>query len=1422
MIQASSVPHTTSPIGPGAMHEGGSAELMTGEMSERVASFDWAATRFGPRSAWPASLAATVTLLLDSPVGMVLLWGPDALMIYNDGYRPIAGARHPDALGQSARDIWPEVWTWNQDVLRRAFAGEAFSCRNEAMSIARNGEPESVWFDLFYAPVRDGSGTPAGVLCTVIETTALALTSARASDVARQLASSEVRLGMLVNQASIGIAQSTLDGRLASVNERFASIVGRRTEDLIGMRVEDLTHPEDRDASRDLQAELLSTGRPFTAEKRLLRPDGRAVWVNNHVSLARDDMGRPDFVIRIVQDISDRKDAELRAQESSERIELALGAGAVLGTWVWNVQDDKVVGDARFARSFSMDPERARVGLPIAECLTSIHPDDLEFTRSAIDASLRNGGPFRVEYRLRQPRGNWLWVEANGHCERNAAGVPVRFPGVLVNIGHLRSAAERQAFLIALGDQLRTIEKPESVSVKAVEATARHIQAHVVGYGETTPDGRSIDLLAAWSDQEPIRLDRFPTAAFGPAAEALRRGEASTEGTYPLGAEDEQGQRRYDPVTVVPLFRDGRWQAVLFAAGPSGRSWTASEVDLLREVIGRTWDAMERARAVVTLRRAQSRQAFLLRLNDHLSELHEPQEVMETVAEALGSYLSVTRAAYGEVLLDSKMIALARDWTDGSVDSFEGSFSFDGIAEDDIAQLMRGLTVTEDDFSKRRSFPPLLAGALQRSKTRAALAVPLIRDGRLRAGLFLTQKEPRRWSLDEISLTQEVARRTWDALERTRAEAALQRSEANLRAMFATLPVGILFAELPSGRVTEANARVEEILGYAVGPGSADPAYGDWIAFDEADRQVAVEEHPLFLAVTTGETATRVFHHQRGDGSRLWISVVGAPVRGPDGRITGGLVTVVDIDREKRAESALRELNATLEQQVELRTRERDRIWQNSRDLLAVMGLDGTLYAVNPSWTTLLSWSADDLVGQRFEAFVHPTDVAPTFAAIEKIRRNTLNQPFENRYRSENGAYRWFSWTASVEGHVVYAVGRDVTAEKEQALALQQAEEQLRQSQKMEAVGQLTGGIAHDFNNLLTGITGALDLLAKRIEQGRLENTGRYIDMAMNSANRAASLTHRLLAFSRRQPLEAKPVDANRMVVSMDDLLRRTLGEKIELEVKVADDLWLTLCDPHQLENALLNLVINARDAMPDGGRLTIATNNAPFDQPAAAAEAGVKPGSYILLAVSDTGCGMSEDVIARAFDPFFTTKPIGQGTGLGLSMIYGFAKQSEGTVRITSAPDVGTTVRLYLPRHRGEVLEPEQQRVAPPRAESGETVLIVEDDLTVRTLVLEVLRELGYQALEAEDGPSGLRILDSGVHIDLLVTDVGLPGLNGRQLADRAREVRPDLKVLFITGYAENATFGGSHLDLGTQMITKPFAVEVLATKIKDMIAEG
>ena len=480
-----------------------------------------------------------------------------------------------------------------------------------------------------------------------------------------------------------------------------------------------------------------------------------------------------------------------------------------------------------------------------------------------------------------------------------------------------------------------------------------------------------------------------------------------------------------------------------------------------------------------------------------------------------------------------------------------------------------------------------------------------------------------------------------------------------------------------------------------------------------------------------------------------------------------------------------------------------------------------------------------DVVGRRVR------DMVPAEAdSWVSLYRDVLETGRPIRFEKELEATgRWLELAAfkvgPAAGRQVAVLFQDLTARKraERALAdlnaslearvearteeLQSAHAALRQSQKMEAVGQLTGGIAHDFNNLLAGISGSLELIAKRMAQGRGAEIGRYVEAAQGAAQRAATLTQRLLAFSRRQTLAPRPTDANRLIGGIEDLIRRTVGPDIDLEVVGAGGLWLTEIDQSQLENALLNLCINARDAMaPGGGRLTIETANKWLDD-RHALQRDLAAGQYISICVTDTGSGMTQDVIERIFEPFFTTKPIGQGTGLGLSMIHGFVRQSGGQIRVYSEPGLGTTMCLYLPRYHGSPVASNPALSSPnPGSGHGETVLVIDDEPSVRSLVAEVLREHGFATLEAGDGPSGLRILNSGQRIDLLVTDVGLPGgLNGRQVADAARMRRPDLKILFITGYAENAAVGNGLLEPGMEVMTKPFAMMDLAAKVTTMI---
>jgi PAS domain S-box-containing protein len=573
----------------------------------------------------------------------------------------------------------------------------------------------------------------------------------------------------------------------------------------------------------------------------------------------------------------------------------------------------------------------------------------------------------------------------------------------------------------------------------------------------------------------------------------------------------------------------------------------------------------------------------------------------------------------------------------------------------------------------------------------------------------------------------------------------------------------------------------------------------------------------------TGEAAVvRGREVRLGDDDEVkYIDFVYQPIRDERGEVTGLFIGGYDVTEAHRVAEALRTLNAELERRVIERTQARGVTWQVSPDLLGACNAQGYFETSNPAWQSMLGWSEEEVASTPFLDFIHPDDVERSRAAFES---RSLDRPivnFANRYRKKDGGYRWISWNGIPEEGLIYCSGRDITEEKAAEEALEVAQEALRQSQKMEAVGQLTGGIAHDFNNLLAGISGSLELLQKRLDEGRTARVERYIEVAQSATQRAAALTQRLLAFSRRQALAPKPTDVNRLIAGMEDLIRRTMGPAIEVEVVGAGGLWLTRIDPSQLENALLNLAINARDAMPGGGRMTIETANKWLDQ-REARERQLPPGQYLSVCVTDTGIGMTPEVINRAFDPFFTTKPLGLGTGLGLSMVHGFVRQSGGQVRIYSEIGAGTTMCLYLPRFLGPLDAPDEPAADEGfrLAGQGETVLVIDDEEVVRVLIVDVLKEADYRVLEAVDGPSGMAILQSDARIDLLITDVGLPGgLNGRQVADAARETRPDLKVLFITGYAENAVIGNGHLEPGMHLITKPFSMDAMGVRVREIL---
>ncbi|MEO8809858.1 MAG: PAS domain-containing protein [Rhodanobacter sp.] len=669
-----------------------------------------------------------------------------------------------------------------------------------------------------------------------------------------------------------------------------------------------------------------------------------------------------------------------------------------------------------------------------------------------------------------------------------------------------------------------------------------------------------------------------------------------------------------------------------------------------------------------------------------------------------------------------------------------------------------------------------------------------------------------------------------ETTEQLRAESALRDSEARWRGLFNTMQEGFFLAQAlrdDSGhtvdfRFLEMNPGFEQQSGVLANDAIGRPVREVFPGIQEDLLQVYAR------VIETGEPQHFEVHIPVA-GNR-WFEVRAR-------RTAADQLAVLFLDTTARrgVQAALRRSEGTFQGLAQAMP---NQIWTASED--------GMLDWVNERTLEYSGLGADMVLGEGWARMVHPDDIAAAAAQWSEALRAKTAYETEFRLRRRDGSYRWHLARATPvideHGGLERWVGTNTDIEDqkrseqelsrlnehlesrvaERSAELEQANEALRQAQKMEAVGQLTGGIAHDFNNLLTGVIGGLDMLRTRLAQGRHDDIDRYVEAVATSAQRAATLTHRLLAFSRRQPLKPEAVDANALVQSLRELFDRTLGPLIRLNVTAATGLWPTLCDANQLESTLLNLVINARDAMPGGGVLGIETSHYVITPQDVASEPGLVPGDYVRVCVADNGEGMPADVASKVYEPFFTTKPPGQGTGLGLSMAYGFAKQSRGHIRIESEPGTGTRVMLYLPRYTGESVArmgaANQGRPA-PMSSKAYNALVVEDEPVIRELILEVLRDRGWHCLQAADGNAALALVQSDAEIDLLITDVGLPGLDGRRLAERARHERPGLRVLFITGYAEDSIFEMTDADRRVEMLPKPFGVDDLLRAVHRLL---
>jgi PAS domain S-box-containing protein len=731
------------------------------------------------------------------------------------------------------------------------------------------------------------------------------------------------------------------------------------------------------------------------------------------------------------------------------------------------------------------------------------------------------------------------------------------------------------------------------------------------------------------------------------------------------------------------------------------------------------------------------------------------------------------------------------------------------------------------------------------------LAVPVVsRSGEVHGGLFFGHHQPGRFLQEHEDIALGIAGHAAIAIDNARlhsrserelaarrvAEADLSASNRRFRAAVEAVQ-GILWTNSPDGRMEGEQVGWESLTGQTR---AEYEGYG-WA------RRVHPEDAAPTLAAWKKSVAARgvfIFEHrlQRKDGAWRHYSVHAVPILDEEGAIELWVGVHTDITEQRLAEAALRDLNATLERRIDERTFEIqatfDRLEESERRFrILVEGVsDHAITMLDPqgnisNWNTgaqrITGYDAHEIVGRHVRAFHTEADRA---AGLPALMLETA---------SRTGTFAAEGWRVRKDGSEFWAsVAIDAIRDDDGApigfaqiirdlTERRQVEEQLRQSQKMEAVGHLTGGIAHDFNNLLTVISGNMDIALRALEKPEgLARAQRCIGNAMKGAERAGALTQRLLAFARRQPLSPKPLDLDRLVAGMSELLNRSLGETVKLEVVTSPGLWPVEADPNQMENALINLAVNARDAMPEGGTLTIETANAHLDGEYSVAHTEVPPGNYVVVAVSDDGVGMPREHLARVFEPFFTTKEIGRGTGLGLSQVYGFVKQSGGHVSVYSEEGRGTTVRMYLPRYAGGAGIADDAADA-ARVDgatgSGETILVVEDDEEVRAFSAEVLRDLGYRVIEAADGPAALHVVaQADVAIDLLFTDVVMPGMSGKELSDRVRLLRPTLRVLYTSGYTRNAIVHGGRLDPGVALLAKPFTSRDLAARVRELLEAG
>lgn len=1288
---------------------------------------------------------------------MFLAWGPERVWLYNDAFVPILGDKHPKALGRPSRKVWAEIWPQVEPMFAEVFAGRPVQMNDLALRLNRGGRPEEASFSFSYNPAVDENGEVAGLFGVCIETT-------------------------------------------------------------------------------------------------------------SHVRSIR------------------------AAREAEARLQLALSAGEGIGTWDWDVREDRVFADERFAKFYGVDADNAKRGAPLAAFLSGVHPEDVPKVQAAIETALETCGAFSAEYRLRGSGESTRWVSAQGQCLPGQDGRAARLTGAVFDISARKTDELRRAALVSLTDRIRDIDDPDELAYRAAEILGRALNVSRAGYGLIDVATETITIERDWNAPGVKTLaGTLHFRDYGSYIEDLARGETvvfEDAELDPRTADTAEALKAISAQAVVnmPVTEHGGLVALLYLNHKTARPWPPEDLALIREFAARTRTATERLRITAELRESEAR---FRNVADH-------SPLMMWVTNARGYCTYLNRSWY--------------EFTGQSEAQAEGFGWLDAVHPDD---KQRSEEVFLHANERRESFKLEYRLRGRDGAYRWAIDAASPRFGSNGeflgyVGSVLDIDERKR---DE-TLRQIRSRLLELAIKDTPLEQVLEELVLTVESYAAADALGAVMLVEEDGRLLRRGAA----------PRLADAVFGADGALDAGVVGALIRKDPrrkkpeaaaADLATDPRWKAFRPLsakhglragwaapvHSAEGDLLAVFMLFFRAPHElSPDELAVAefALHTASLVIERKKAHEALRDETRMLESLSDTAAAlagelELERLVQRITD--AGVRLTGAKFGAffhnieHLDGQRYMLYTLSGVERSAFSQFPMPRKTelfAPTFEGAGVTRshdiltdprygknapyqgmpkghlpvRSYLAVPVVSREGTVEGALffghpepgrftdRHERLMEGLRGHAAIAIDnarlyQAAQSEIEQRTAAEaalqqlnddletrvaeqieerrQAEAALQQSQRMEAIGQLTGGVAHDFNNLLQVISGNLNLLMQDVAGD--ERAEQRVRNALNGVSRGAKLASQLLAFGRRQPLEPKVINIGRLVSGLDDMLRRTLGEEVQIETTIAAGLWNTLADPSQVENALLNLAINARDAMGGAGRLTIEVGNASLDDEFVRTNADLRAGQYVLLAVTDTGPGIPPEIIERVFEPFFTTKPEGRGTGLGLSMVYGFAKQSNGHVKIASQVGRGTTIKLYLPRvDQAEERIVEIERT--PVAGGSETILVVEDEDEVRAAVIDMLRELGYSVLSAPTPDSAIAIIESGAQIDLLFTDVVMPGaLRSPELARRAKERLPDLAVLFTSGYAEDAIVHGGRLDEGVQLLSKPYSREALAKKIRHVL---